>query len=745
MSDAEVSNSEHSSKLSPNKRPSQISKKERESYSDIPSSEEGPSHVPGKTIMTVINKGGASSYIPRNEASNEENSDKNSIQKSKESVDVPIELIIDKIEREVISNNDPDHRTHGCLHMYEKHPCIIIIMVLVLSISCAVWVLATNQIKYSPPNERDFLVRNKYTTKLFDAVWLAQTAVYNMQSTPVRKQAQVNDEWTTHLLVVSKVGKTVFSQENIKLIRRIADQLRSMDGIEQYCLKDKTPSILSGSTCSPIEFMRGVVFSFGDDMEDDDVQNKLKDLLSFPENRAYLIKDITLTNTYSNITRVIYKFAMPISTSNSDFIDRYDRAEEQEDQFKQFSLKMKSFVDSVEDPELKFYLYSDALYEYIYIDSITDDSEFLSYSLIFLFCYLWFRCKSFFLAITGFFQVLLSFPIAFMLYKPLFGINYIGVVHIIAVYIGLVVSFENIIIFIGNWRHSKRYKDHRKFLRYRMYYTVQKSFGAITSSSIVTAIAFVSTGFCEIIPISSFGFAMALIIFVNYVLLYTYFPCVLLFYWKYLRKLCDCIDWIRKLVNPRDEKYKMARKKSLAYKGQLSDSDELHSSSGKNVMYRRSSVTGSVDAKPIPNPRLGALEYCLENCYAVTIYKMSIAFIVALVILLIVMIYLATLIPGVSKPEQLLPDSFDIWSSRELVKEAFGYGEGDDNIVVRFVYGIQEVDSSDIEFYDSDNLGKIVWDPKFNMAAQASQKHLIDTCWLLKNVFFGLSHDYEGC
>eukprot|EP01022_Parablepharisma_sp_SALTPOND_P028570 TRINITY_DN71172_c0_g1_i1.p1 TRINITY_DN71172_c0_g1~~TRINITY_DN71172_c0_g1_i1.p1 ORF type:complete len:810 (+),score=47.03 TRINITY_DN71172_c0_g1_i1:130-2559(+) len=728
---ASSSRSKHS-RTSSEKHSSYVSSQERSRYSRVSDMEEAPKRIPISAASMVVAKSKSTNRV--------EDGPKDIVNVKPGEVRVNIEPV--KVQRVIISR-EIDHETHGCLHMYEKYPCVIIVMVLILSLSCAGWVLFTGQIKYSTPNERDFLVRNEYTSMLYDAVYLAQAEVYNMQAEPIQKQTQVNDEWTTHLVVVSKIGKTVFTQENIKVIRRIADQVRSMPEIEQFCLKDKNDD----SRCSPIEFMRGVVFSFGDDMENDEVQRKLKELQEFPENRAYLEKHITLTGTYSNLTRVIFRFAMPITVEGKDYKDRYDREEEQIDKFKEFSLKMKQFVEQVNDPELKFYLYSDALYEKIYIDTIIDDSEFLSFTGVFLFCYLWFRCKSFFLSICGFLQVILSFPIAYMLYKPLFGIAYIGIVHLIAVYIGLVVSVENIIIFIGNWRHSKRRREYKKLLRMRMYYAIRKSFGAITSSSIVTALAFFSAGFCEIIPISSFGFAMALIILVNYILLHTYFPCIILFYWKYLRKLFDCIDWIRKLVNPTHEKYQIARRKTQIYKGQQDSSggdERISPQLGKDITYRKNSEITSQDSRQSINSNLGVLESFFEKCFAPTLYRISVLVLVLLLGLLIAMIYFSAKIPGVSKPEQLLPASYDISYSRSLVKEAFGHGEGDENIVVRFVYGIKEVDSSGIEFYNADNIGKIVWDPEFNLSDPESQVYLSDLCYNLKMVILSTVNKFIG-
>lgn len=707
-----------SSKLVANK-PDRVSSGERSRYSRVSDIEEGPK-VPSATPNMVFRGLKRDNVGP--------SPSKMKVEAAGATAVSDVKLDIPKVERVIIVKK-ADHTTYGCIHMYEKYPCIVVLLVLVLSLSCGGWILYSGDYQYSSPSDRDFLVRNKNTAMLYDVMYLAQNAVYKMNADPQYKQTEVNDDWTTHLIVVSKVSKTVFSQENIKCIRRVADQVRSMTGVEKFCLKDK----VANSECSPIEFMRGIVFSFGDDMEDDEVQTKLQALQSYPENRAYLERGITLTSTYSNVTRVIFRFAMPITVSGENYTDKGDRADDQADLFKDFSIQLKDYVGAVDDPELQFYVYSNALYERIYVDTIKDDSEYLVFTAVFIFCYLWFRCQSFFLSICGFFQVVLSFPIAYMFYKPLFGISYIGIVHVVAVYIGLVVSIENIIIFISNWRHSKK-QSGSKVMRKRMNYTILKSFGPITASSFVAIVAFASTIFSEIIPISTFGIAMALILGVNYVLLFTYFPCVLFFYWKYLRKLFDCIDCVRKLVNPTHERYELARKLTLKNKGE----GEGNSSADRpdlDAAYRRGSAGSSSQGDKEPrNPKLGLLETFFENCFAPIISKIAIVVLVAFVGWMIYMIYLCAKLPSVSKPEQFLPDDYDISYARKVVQGSFGYGDGDDNVVVHFVYGIKDVDLTDVSFYDTDNIGKLEWDSTFNLTPAASQLYFIQTCNSLKDV-----------
>lgn len=613
--------------------------------------------------------------------------------------------------RRVIIAEEIDNETYGCLHMITKYPCFIAGIIVFLAGICTVWIFVTGQVEFGTTDVRDFLKQNEYTYKMYDSINLARDEMWLRSS-----RMEPESFWTTHLVVTIKKGDTVFTQENIKVIRRIAAQIRSMEGTEDFCLKDVAKDSgedFRSRPCNDNEFMRSIIFSLGDDVEEKEIKDKLADFQSKPENRAYFHKTVSAANVQSNITRIIFYYGTQSGHVSSD----------DETRFKKYSLQVEEFVRSINDPELNFYLFSEALYEEIYIDSVKDDCEYLSYCGIFLFCYLWFRTKSFFLTICGFVQVLVSLPISYMLYTPLFRSKYLGAIHIIVVYVGCIVATENLIIFMGHWRHSKRYRQYRKSMRTRLEYTMKESLGAITSSTIVTVLVFCSAGFSKIVSISSFGYSMGLVTFVNYILLHTFFPSMLIFYWKYLRKPFDCVDCVRRLVNPRPEKYRIARLVTLANKGQIelsAESQELPQS--------------QIDEAP----KFGVAEKLFYKLYRSGIYRLAILGLAIFLGLLITMIYFSTKVKRMTKPEQLLPSTYDITFARELVMDQFGYGEGTNNVVIHFVYGIRGVNRNDVEYYDQNNLGVVEWDESLSIKAATTRSQLSAICYDLKNVRLGV-------
>jgi hypothetical protein len=673
-------------------------------------SEHKSKHVPFRSTGGTFRSRYANNEDAKSKSEDNSSSEDNTPQERAESEEVKSEKVkteesdVDKPRRVIIAD-EIDNETYGCLHMIIKYPCFIAGIIILLAAICTIWIFVIGQVEFGTTDTRDFLKQNEYTYKMYDSINLARDEM-RLKSPNMEPESF----WTTHLVITLKKGETVFTQENIKVIRRIAAQIRSMNETEDFCLKDipKEGGDFKGTPCKDDEFMRSLIFSLGEDVEESELRKRLAIEQTKPETRGYVHKSFSGAILQSNITRIIFYYGTQSGAVTDD----------DENRFKKYSLKVEAFIKSIVDPELNFYLFSEALYEEIYINSVKDDCEYLSYCGIFLFCYLWFRTKSFFLTICGFVQVLISLPISYMLYTPLFRSKYLGAIHLIVVYVGCIVATENLIIFMGHWRHSKCYKQYRKSMRTRLEYTMKQSLGAITSSTIVTVLVFCSAGFSKIVSISSFGYSMALVTFVNYILLHTFFPSMLIFYWKYLRKLFDCVDCVRKLVNPRPEKYRIARLVNLANKGQI----ELSIQSDQEEQE--------------DEPKLGVAEKIFYKLYRSAISKLAILGLAIFLGLIITMIYFSTKVKRMTRPEQLLPGKYDVTYTRGIVMDQFGYGEGTNNVVVRFVYGIEGVDRSDVEYYDQNNLGQVKWDTTFNLNLEATRIQLENFCRSLRNVIF---------
>lgn len=82
-----------------------------------------------------------------------------------------------------------------------------------------------------------------------------------------------------------------------------------------------------------------------------------------------------------------------------------------------------------------------------------------------------------------------------------------------------------------------------------MAFTFRRASRSMLATSSTTGAAFLATGLSKIMPISSFGFFAGILIPVNFLLVITFYPAILMIYVKYTSKMC-----IRKKKAEKDAK-----------------------------------------------------------------------------------------------------------------------------------------------------------------------------------------------
>merc|ERR1711968_79702 len=132
-------------------------------------------------------------------------------------------------------------------------------------------------------------------------------------------------------------------------------------------------------------------------------------------------------------------------------------------------------------------------------------------------------------------QILLSLPVSYTVYS-LF-VPYFSQMHILAVFLvtdGWKQSVRDVIPVPGETRRER--------LTRRMAYAYGRTASAVFNTSFTTAMAFVSTAISPIMTISAFGAFAAIAILVNYVMVITWLPAIILtaelHVWPGCNKLC---------------------------------------------------------------------------------------------------------------------------------------------------------------------------------------------------------------
>ena len=125
------------------------------------------------------------------------------------------------------------------------------------------------------------------------------------------------------------------------------------------------------------------------------------------------------------------------------------------------------------------------------------------------------------LACAGLGGVVLSFPVTWFVYVQLFGIAYMGLLNFLALFVIIGIGVDDIFVFIDAWKQSAL---HHSSLMERMDYAYRRSMYAMAITSLTDACAFYANCLSQITIVRLFGVFMGTIVLVNFLLVLTAFP-----------------------------------------------------------------------------------------------------------------------------------------------------------------------------------------------------------------------------
>ena len=111
-----------------------------------------------------------------------------------------------------------------------------------------------------------------------------------------------------------------------------------------------------------------------------------------------------------------------------------------------------------------------------------------------------------------------------------------------ALYIVLAIGADDVFVFMDAWRQARNDPMVGDNLYARMVVTFRRTASAVFNTSLTTTVAFLATGVSPVMPINAFGIFAALAIAMNYVLVCTWWPAVVVVWevWFRRARFCGC-------------------------------------------------------------------------------------------------------------------------------------------------------------------------------------------------------------
>lgn len=215
-----------------------------------------------------------------------------------------------------------------------------------------------------------------------------------------------------------------------------------------------------------------------------------------------------------------------------------------------------------------------------YENTLVADNIWLGGSIGFVGMYMRVHTGSWFLALMGMLQILLSLPVSYFIYGVLGGVRFFSGLHVLVLFVILGVGADDIFVLVDAWKQSteviesaeikmksedkgtKGSKDgstdedkekksrcdcdadalYESVEHARIAYAVRRGMSTIFNTSLTTCMAFLATAVSPIMPISTFGYFAAVCIIMNYVFVCVWTPVVILFWYRHWasQNCCCC-------------------------------------------------------------------------------------------------------------------------------------------------------------------------------------------------------------
>ena len=167
----------------------------------------------------------------------------------------------------------------------------------------------------------------------------------------------------------------------------------------------------------------------------------------------------------------------------------------------------------------------------VMVKSLPSAMLWASFSTLFIVLYMTWHLGSPLIAFAGLAHVLISFPTTWFFYYYAFEIKYMGILNFVSFFVILGIGADDIFVFTDAFRQSRLERTEISgTLEDRLYWTYRRAAGTMLVTSATDACAFYVLSLNGIVVVRTFGIFMGTMVIINYALVITYFPAIIVLY-----------------------------------------------------------------------------------------------------------------------------------------------------------------------------------------------------------------------
>ena len=203
---------------------------------------------------------------------------------------------------------------------------------------------------------------------------------------------------------------------------------------------------------------------------------------------------------------------------------------------KRYVAELDSYSDN--DAGVDVIYYSTALYTWQIEEYIQHDLQLCIAALVFVTGYLLLHTFSVWLTVVGLLNIVLSFPLAYFVFRDCLGnTQELPVLTLASIFITIGIAVDDVFVFIDTFKQA----SHRPGLTDKILFTVSHAGKATLFTSITSSAAFGSNILSVIPALHDFGLFTALVVGANYALVVTFGLAGISFWWKWIVPLWDAV------------------------------------------------------------------------------------------------------------------------------------------------------------------------------------------------------------
>ena len=393
------------------------------------------------------------------------------------------------------------------------------------------------------------------------------------------------------------------------------------------------------------------------------------------------------------------------------------------------------------------------------VSGILGAAQIVGIAIAIVLLYTIYHTESIFLGILGQLHVIMSFPTTWFIYRVILQYKYMGILNFISMFVIIGIGADDIFVFVDAWKQAKLEGPIvNKNLESRLNWAWARAAKAMLITSLTDAAAFYINIISIVIVVRVFGVFMGTMVIVNYMLVITWFPAVVIVYtklWPEPRRwkprcgdvwpCCSKIFRETQIVPLANNNENTTTTTTTTNNNNNNNNNNEGKTSNKNNTdvgdekingKENSDMINIIPVNKKNEIKKGNItEIFFEDYYTPTLFgDIKMRLIVAFLFMVMVGIFLAFALQIRASEKDFKAESFPSSSNLMRTLNILGRFEGEqDSQVGSFLWGMgidgsKAVNRTGMDTNNPREFGLPVYDTNFNPYTPKAQQHVIDTC-----------------